>query len=87
MNPGMRDIGVYHRVTDAWLVLAAAYVIPPSSQAPVLATRALQLVNEVRARGLTAASAPLASPCGDLVRNPGRGRAWTRLRHGRAQLF
>jgi uncharacterized protein YkwD len=51
MNPGMRDIGVYHRVTDAWLVLTAAYVIPPSSQAPVLATRALQLVNEVRARG------------------------------------
>ena len=51
MNPGMRDIGIYRRGMDTWLVLAAAYVVPPSSQAPVLATRALQLVNEVRARG------------------------------------
>jgi uncharacterized protein YkwD len=51
MNPGMRDIGIYHRGTNTWLVLAAAYVVPPSSQAPLLATRALQLVNEVRARG------------------------------------
>jgi uncharacterized protein YkwD len=51
MNPGMRDIGTYHRGRDTWLVLAAAYVVPPSSQAPVLATRALQLVNEIRARG------------------------------------
>jgi uncharacterized protein YkwD len=51
MNPEMRDIGIYHRGMNTWLVLAAAYVVPPSSQAPVLATRALQLVNEVRARG------------------------------------
>jgi uncharacterized protein YkwD len=51
MNPGMRDIGSYHRGMDTWLVLASAYVAPPSSQAPVSATRALQLVNQVRARG------------------------------------
>jgi uncharacterized protein YkwD len=51
MNPEMRDIGMYRRGMDTWLVLAAAYTMPPSSQAPVLATRALQLVNEVRARG------------------------------------
>jgi uncharacterized protein YkwD len=51
MNPGMRDIGIYHRGTQTWLVLGAAYGVPPSSLAPVLATRALQLVNEVRARG------------------------------------
>ena len=51
MNPEMRDIGIYRRGMDTWLVLAAAYVLPPSSQAPVLATRALQLINEVRARG------------------------------------
>jgi len=47
----LRDIGVYHRGMDTWLVLASAYALPASSQAPVLATRALELVNEVRARG------------------------------------
>jgi len=47
----LRDIGVYHRGLDTWLVLASAYAVPANSQAPVLATRALQLVNEVRARG------------------------------------
>jgi len=47
----LRDIGVYRRGLDTWLVLASAYVVPPSTQAPILATRALQLVNEVRARG------------------------------------
>lgn len=50
-DQSLHDIGVYHRGLDTWLVLASAYVVPPSSQAPVLATRALQLVNEVRARG------------------------------------
>jgi uncharacterized protein YkwD len=50
-NPDMREIGVYRRGLDTWIVLASAYVVPASAQAPVLATRALQLVNEVRARG------------------------------------
>jgi uncharacterized protein YkwD len=50
-DQGLHDIGVYHRGSDTWLVLATAYVVPASSQAPVLATRALQLINEVRARG------------------------------------
>jgi uncharacterized protein YkwD len=50
-NPAMNDIGVYQRGSDTWLVLAAAYVTPPASQAPVLAARALELVNQVRARG------------------------------------
>jgi len=56
----LRDIGVYHRGLDTWLVLASAHApmpasshspMPASSRAPVLATRALELVNEVRARG------------------------------------
>ncbi len=47
----LRDIGVYRRGLDTWLVLASVYAPPAASQAPVLATRALQLVNEVRARG------------------------------------
>jgi uncharacterized protein YkwD len=50
-DQSLHDIGMYHRGSDTWLVLASAYVIPSRSQAPVLATRALQLVNEVRARG------------------------------------
>lgn len=51
MDQSLRDIGVYHRGSDTWLVLASAYVVPPKSQAPILASRALQLVNDVRARG------------------------------------
>jgi uncharacterized protein YkwD len=51
MDPGLHDIGVYHRGSNTWLVLASAYVVPARSQASVLAGRALQLVNEVRARG------------------------------------
>jgi uncharacterized protein YkwD len=51
MDQGLHDIGVYTHRSDTWLVLASAYVVPSSSQAPVLATRALELVNEARARG------------------------------------
>jgi uncharacterized protein YkwD len=51
LDPAMHDIGVYHRGADTWLVLASAYVVPALSQAPVLASRVLQLVNEARARG------------------------------------
>jgi uncharacterized protein YkwD len=48
---GMHEIGIYRHGLDTWLVLASAYVVPPRSQAPVLASRALKLVNEVRAHG------------------------------------
>ena len=51
MNPTLHDIGLYHRRSDTWLVLASAYVVPARSQAPMLASRVLELVNEVRARG------------------------------------
>jgi uncharacterized protein YkwD len=47
----LHDIGIYRHGADTWLLLASAYVAPPRSQAPVLAMQALQLVNEVRARG------------------------------------
>ena len=46
-----QDIGIYHHGLDTWIVLASAYVVPPSSRAPVLAEQALRLVNDVRARG------------------------------------
>lgn len=47
----LQDIGIYRRGLDSWLVLGSSVVVPPASQAPVLANRALQLINEVRARG------------------------------------
>jgi uncharacterized protein YkwD len=50
-DPSFRDVGLYQRGPDSWLVLGSVYAAPASVQAPVLATRALQLVNEVRARG------------------------------------
>jgi uncharacterized protein YkwD len=48
---GLSDIGVYQRGSDTWLILASPYVVPAPAQAPVLASRTLELVNEVRARG------------------------------------
>jgi uncharacterized protein YkwD len=77
-RPGLRQIGVYRRGADNWLVLAggsglpdtpltvtrtataetplaarirASSPVPMTSTGPVLASRALQLVNEARARG------------------------------------
>ena len=50
-DQAMHDIGMYHRGSDTWLLLASAYVAPSRSQAPIQAKRVLQLVNEVRARG------------------------------------
>jgi uncharacterized protein YkwD len=50
-NTSFRDVGLYQRGPDGWLVLGSAYAAPASAHAPMLANRALQLVNEVRARG------------------------------------
>lgn len=50
-NPAFHDVGLYQRGAESWLVLGSVYVAPASAQAPMLATRALQLVNQVRARG------------------------------------
>jgi uncharacterized protein YkwD len=50
-NRNLHDLGVYHHGSDTWLVLASAYTVPPRSSAPLLASRALQIVNQVRARG------------------------------------
>jgi uncharacterized protein YkwD len=46
-----RDIGIYRRGSETWLVLASVYQVPAGSKGPVLASRALELVNEARARG------------------------------------
>jgi uncharacterized protein YkwD len=50
-DPAFRDVGLYQRGAESWLVLGAVYVAPASAQAPLQASRALQLVNEIRARG------------------------------------
>jgi uncharacterized protein YkwD len=50
-NPSMRDIGVYRRGTDAWLLLAAGYVAPSRTDAAAVAARTLELVNAIRMRG------------------------------------
>jgi len=50
-NPAFRDVGLYRRGAESWLMLGSIYVAPASAQAPQQATRALQLVNEIRARG------------------------------------
>jgi uncharacterized protein YkwD len=50
-NASFRDLGLYQRGTDSWLILGSGSVLPASTQAPMLASRALQLVNEIRARG------------------------------------
>ena len=50
-NPAFREVGLYRRAADSWLVLGLGNVAPTNAQALLQATRALQLVNEVRARG------------------------------------
>jgi uncharacterized protein YkwD len=50
-NQGLRDVGIYQRGLSTWVVLASADATAAGPQAPLPATRALQLVNEVRARG------------------------------------
>jgi uncharacterized protein YkwD len=50
-DPGLNDLGIYHRGADTWLILASANAAPTRSQTPALATRTLQLINDVRTRG------------------------------------
>jgi uncharacterized protein YkwD len=50
-NRAMRDVGAYRHGSNTWLVLASKYSVPSGAQAPVLAARALELVNEARSRG------------------------------------
>ena len=49
-NHDMRDIGVYRRGADTWLVLGYKYAVPSTQEAPRLAARTLELVNEARSQ-------------------------------------
>jgi uncharacterized protein YkwD len=71
MNAGLRDVGFYRRGSDTWIVVASRYAVPSSAQAPALAARALELVNQARARttrcgGRSFAPAPPVSLSGTL---------------------
>ena len=50
-DQNFHDIGMFRRAQETWILLGSIYVAPASAKAPVIATRALQLVNEMRARG------------------------------------
>jgi uncharacterized protein YkwD len=50
-NPTFHDVGFYQRGVESWLLLGSVSVAPTSVQAPMQASRALQLVNAIRARG------------------------------------
>jgi uncharacterized protein YkwD len=50
-DQSLRDIGMFQRGQETWILLGSGYVAPAGAEAPVIATRALQLVNEMRARG------------------------------------
>jgi uncharacterized protein YkwD len=51
-NPAFREVGLFQRGADSWLIMGPVFTAPASAQAlPMLASRALQLVNEVRSRG------------------------------------
>lgn len=50
-NPNFHDVGFYQRNAESWLVLSSGNPEPASVPAPLQAERALQLINEARARG------------------------------------
>jgi uncharacterized protein YkwD len=50
-NRSLRDIGVYRRGADTWIMLAAEFVAPSRAEAPAVAARTLELVNAIRSRG------------------------------------
>jgi len=49
----LQDLGIYHRGVQTWLILGSRSTAaqPAPSSAPSLAARALELVNDIRARG------------------------------------
>ena len=49
-NPDMREIGVYQRGDQLWMVLAAPFSAPDPDDAPAVGQRVLQLTNEARSQ-------------------------------------
>jgi uncharacterized protein YkwD len=48
-DPTLRDIGVYQRGADTWLLLAEPYTLPTPGQTPRIGARVLALTNMARA--------------------------------------
>jgi len=71
-NRDMRDVGVYRRGSDTWLVLGYKYLVPSSQQAPRLAARTLELVNEARSQSRRCGSRSFA-PAPPLTLDPTLG--------------
>jgi uncharacterized protein YkwD len=55
-DPQLREVGVYLNGQDTWLVFAAPEAIIAHGAAPLQASRILELINSVRARGATCGS-------------------------------
>jgi uncharacterized protein YkwD len=47
------DVGVYRRGRDVWIVLASSYFVPSAALSATYSARVLELVNEIRARGVS----------------------------------
>ncbi|MGA2562263.1 MAG: CAP domain-containing protein [Steroidobacteraceae bacterium] len=60
MRHDLQDIGIYRRGPDSWLMLASRHTVPERSKTE-LATRALQLINEVRASGTRCGTRPFSA--------------------------
>ena len=50
-DPALREIGVYQRGDQTWMVLAAPFSPPAADDAPAVAHRVRQLINGARTRG------------------------------------
>ena len=50
-DPDLREIGVYQRGDKTWMVLAAPFSPPAADDAPAVAHRVRQLINDARTRG------------------------------------
>ena len=50
-DPDLRDLGIYRRGLETWLILASPYTILPQAQASQVTARVLALVNIARAKG------------------------------------
>lgn len=48
-DSGFRDIGIHRDGADAWIVVAAPFVAPAMNDAPQVARKVLELVNQARA--------------------------------------
>jgi uncharacterized protein YkwD len=79
-EPAFKDLGAERRGRDLWLVLAAPVSLPGAGDAPLIARRILELVNQARAAGYRCGSKYFA-PVGPLALDDALTRA--ALEHSR----